>query len=274
MLHLVFNQADVKLLQEAMSSDSSMEGEVILIRDDFSLGPIANIYTEDGINSRKDWWKEVYTAGDPKHNEMFDDDNEKMLSLKKTLLQNEEEQVWIWAAQNNHDVSGYYWTLYFLKEFQGRIFILYLNNLPFINEKGGIFYPNRLDEIPAREFLKAKKLARLITLSEFEVDPDEWMNLCNEDKGVRLLEGGKKIVQADYEFYDTELRRFVMPDWQKVPRIIHNFLNKAKNTTGEAYLIWRLKKLLASEKFDAQGNQDKIKDLELKTKSATPAVNA
>ena len=61
--------------------------------------------------------------------------------LIEKLADNPEETAWIWAAQNQHDVSGYYWLMSQLKEFQGRIFILYLHNLPFINEKGHLFYP-------------------------------------------------------------------------------------------------------------------------------------
>jgi len=43
--------------------------------------------------------------------------------------------------KNKHDVCGYYWLMSQLKDLQGRIYILYLNNLPFINDKGQIFYP-------------------------------------------------------------------------------------------------------------------------------------
>jgi hypothetical protein len=66
-----------------------------------------------------------------------------------------------------------------LKEYQEPIDVLYLNNLPFINDKGNIFYPTSLSEIQPKEFFKAKKLARPITLSEFEVDPDEWKKTMN-----------------------------------------------------------------------------------------------
>ena len=45
--------------------------------------------------------------------------------------------------------------------------------------KGQFFYPNNLFEIQPKEFLKAKKLARPISLSEFETDPDEWKKLCS-----------------------------------------------------------------------------------------------
>ena len=140
-----------------------------------------------------------------------------------------------------------------MKPFQGRVCILYLNNLPFINEKGGVFYPDWLHEIPAKEFLKAKKLAREITLSEFEVDPDEWTRLCMENRGIRLLEGGKKLVQDNYDFYDEELKKLVTGDWQKASKIIHQHLTKAKHTTGDAYLLWRLKVMIAQELFDVQG---------------------
>jgi hypothetical protein len=272
MIHIVFNEADGIVLQEAMALDENFTGEILLIRDDLAVGPIADIYSEAGREARKEWWKEVMAAGDPKQTALWEDDHEKMIQLTENLRNDPDQVVWIWAAQNKHDVCGYFWTLYFLKEFRGRVHILYLNNLPFINEKGNIFYPNWLFEIPAKEFLKARKLAREITASEFEVDPDEWTKLCNENKGVRLLEGGKKITQADYDFYDSELRRYVMPDWQKANRVIHNFQHKAKHSTGDSFLMWRLKQMIANGKFDTQGNLEKIKDLELKTKSATPVT--
>jgi hypothetical protein len=188
-------------------------------------------------------------------------------SLIATLENDPKEILWIWAAQNKHDVSGYYWLISQLKEFQGRVFILYLNNLPFINTKGNIFYPVNLFDIPAKEFLKAKKLARPVTPAEFEVDSDEWARLCNEDKGVRILEGGKKLQQTGYDFFDAELKGFVTADWQKANRVIHQFLSKSKNPTGDAYLLWRLKQMVQAGEAEAQGELKRMKDFELRQKS-------
>jgi hypothetical protein len=145
-----------------------------------------------------------------------------------------------------------------------------LNNLPFINEKGNIFYPTHLFQIQPKEFVKAKKLARPITLSEFEIDPDEWQKLCEEEKGVRLLEGGKKLAQAGYDYYDSELLKFVTNDWQKMHRFFSNFYNKAKETTGDAYLIWRLKNLAEEGRVELQGDFKSMKDLEVKLRSINP----
>jgi hypothetical protein len=274
MIHIVFNEADVAVLQKAIELDESLTGEVIQVKDDYAVGPIKDMYTTEGIEMRKEWWRQVVAGGD--YDGLVDkgkiDDNKTVEELVARLESDEKEIVWIWAAQNKHDVSGYYWLMSQLKNLQGRIYILYLNNLPFINEKGLIFYPEWLSVIPPKEFLKAKKLARLITLSEFEVDPDEWTRLQNEEKGVRVLEGGKKLSQQDYDFYDADLKKFITSDWQKASRIIHNFLNKNKQTTGDAYLLWRLKGLLADGAYDVQGELKGMKDFEVKGKSAQTAI--
>ena len=271
MIHIVFNEPDIKVLQQAIEMDEGLQGEVIQIKDDYAVGPLNNIYLAEGIEERKQWWREVLAGGDGdgKADTGEVDDYITAAELTGTMRRDENEIIWIWAAQNKHDVSGYYWLLNYMKEFQGRVFILYLNNLPFINEKGNIFYPNWISEIPAKEFLKAKKLAREITLSEFEVDPDEWTKICNENGGVRLLEGGKKLKSEDYDFYDPELKKQVTGDWQKASKIIHHFLSKAKHTTGDMYLLWRLKTMIANEMFDVQGKLGNMKDFEVKTPSAS-----
>lgn len=269
MIHIVFQEADIQALEKSFELDETLRGQIIQIKDDFAVGPLADIFTSEGMEARKQWWREVLAGGD--YDGLVDTgrvDDQKTVKDLVAVLENEpDERVWIWAAQNKHDVSGYYWLVSQLKNFHGRIYILYLNNLPFINEKGHIFYPVNLFQIAPREFIKARKLARLITLSEFETDPDEWKKLCDENKDVRLLEGGKKLVQYDHEFYDEELSKFISADWIKVNKLINNYLSKTAHATGDAYLLWRLKTMIASGKLDAQGEIKNMKDFEIKAKA-------
>lgn len=267
MIHIVFGEADAGVLQKAIDLDESLQGSILLVRDDLAVGPLKDIFTQEGIEARRQWWREVLTGSEVEDQV---DDPKLVEDLKKHLEQDPSEIVWIWAAQNKHDVSGYYWLMSQLSGFQGRIYILYLNNLPFFNDKGNIFYPDWLESIPPKEFLKAKKLARLITLSEFEVDPDEWRKLCEQDKYIRLLEGGKKLVQQDVDFYDEELKKYITADWQKASRIIHQFLSKSKHKTGDMFLLWRLKMMLADEGLEVQGSIKTMKDFEVKRKSEQP----
>lgn len=266
MIHIVFQEADIAVLQEAIRLDESLHGDIILIKDDYAVGPLNDIYAEEGIIARREWWKQVLAGGDRdgSTDDGSVDDVKTVNELVERLNNEPDEMVWIWAAQNKHDVSGYYWLMSQLAPHQGRILLLYLNNLPFFNEKGNIFYPQNLFEIPAKEFLKAKKLARLITLSEFEVDPDEWKKLCEQEKFVRLLEGGKKLVQHDVDYYDDELKKYITGEWTKASRIISQFLSKSKEVTGDMFLLWRLKQLIQAGGYESQGNLRGLKDFEVR----------
>ncbi len=267
MIYIVFQQADVDVLKKSFPLNEDLCGDIIEIKDDYAVGPLQNIFTPEGIEARKDWWRTVLKGSDienkPDSGEVDDDAT---LNKLKERLRDNDEAVWIWVAPNNHDISGYYWLISQLTDFQSRIFILHLHNLPFINEKGHIFYPVNIYDIPAKEFIKAKKLARPVTPAEFEIDSDEWNKLSAENKGVRILEGGKKLIQHNYDFYDNELYKYITPDWQKANKLLHTFFGKNKLITGDAYLLWRLKQMIANEKIDAQGEVKTAKDFEVKLK--------
>lgn len=280
MIHVVFQPNDIDVLKKAFELDAFLQGELVGIADDLSVGPVKDIFTQEGLEVRAAWWRGILSGSDYDglaEKDRVGDDHATVTALIEKLRNEPEEKVWIWAAQNKRDVSGYYWLMSQLKDFQGRIFILYLNNLPFINEKGHIFYPVNLFDIPPREFLKARKLARPVTLSEFETDPDEWIKLCNEGKGVRILEGGKKLMQYDYDFFDGELKKFITGDWIKAGKLIHQFQTKGKQITGEGYTLWRIRQLIAAGELDVQGETKWIKDLEIKGRSmqtiAAPAAD-
>ena len=187
MIHIVFNTADMPVLQAAIDLDESLSGTIIEIKDDYAVGPLWNIYETEGYQQRRDWWKSLLQFSPWEEQLDIVDDKLTVHHLIDTLQNNEGEEAWVWMGQNAHDVCGYYWLMSQLKDLQGKLQVLYLNNLPFLNEKGQLFYPTHLSQIPPTEFLKAKKLARPITLSEFEVDPDEWKKLSDENAMVRIL---------------------------------------------------------------------------------------
>ena len=253
MIHIVFEQANVDALNKAIELDESLQGTVIEIKDDYAVGPIAEIFETEGYQARRDWWKTLLEFSPYQDQMNLVDDKLTVHQLLRTLEENTDEEVWIWMAQNAHDVCGYYWLMTQLKELQGRIQVLYLNNLPFINEKGQIFYPTHLAEIQPKEFLKAKKLARPITPSEFEVDPDEWKKLCIENDGVRFLEGGKKIVGKDVNFYDAEILSNITTETQKLPRVLNNTLNRMKIKTGDVFIVWRISEMAVDLKVELTG---------------------
>ncbi len=257
MIHIVFQESDINVLQKAIELDEKLTGEIILIKDDFAVGPIINIYETEGYQQRRDWWKMLLEYSPYAEQIDIVDDKMTVHKLKESLDADDSQHAWIWMGQNQHDVCGYYWLMSQLKDYQGRIFVLYLNNLPFINEKGGLFYPTVLHEILPKEFLKAKKLARPITLSEFEVDPDEWKKLCSENGIARILEGGKKLVSKEVTYYDKDILGVITSEPQKLHKILSNLFSKIKVKTGDVFLVWRIREMVNAGTLEAEGDWTK-----------------
>jgi hypothetical protein len=264
MIHIVFEQANVEALSKAFDLDETLRGEIVEIKDDYAVGPIADIYETEGYQVRRDWWKGLLEFSPYKDQLDIVDDKLTVHNLIKALetpfdeeQSDKTEQLWIWMGQNQHDVCGYYWLMSQLKDYQGKVQVLYLNNLPFINEKGQIFYPQHLFEIQPKEFLKARKLAREITLSEFEVDPDEWKKLCSENAMVRILEGGKKLASKEETYYDKEILSAITNDAQKMAKVLNTILGKMKVQTGDVFLVWRMTELMKQMKIEIVGDWNK-----------------
>ena len=257
MIHLVFNTADMASIEAAIALDETLAGKVIEIKDDYAVGPLLDIYETEGYQARRDWWKNILEHSPYEEQLAIVDDKLTVHELIQSLEENLEEEVWFWMGQNAHDVCGYYWLMSQLKPYQGRLQVLYLNNLPFLNDKGQLFYPSYLNEIQPKEFLKAKKLARPITLSEFEIDPDEWKKLCQENEGVRFLEGGKKLVSMSASFYDKDIFSLLTKNAQKLPSALAHIITKMKVKTGDAFIVSRLKAMQEIGKVVLAGNWQK-----------------
>ena len=274
MIHIVFNTADIAALEQAIELDESLSGKIIEIKDDYAVGSLLDIYETEGYQARRDWWKDVLTHSP--YEDQLDMVNDKLTvhQLLNSLNHDENEMIWLWMGQNAHDVSGYYWLMSQFKDYQSRIHVLYLNNLPFLNEKGQLFYPTHLSQIEPKEFLKAKKLARPITLSEFELDPDEWKKLCQENEGVRFLEGGKKLVSMHIGCYDKEILSLLTKNAQKLPSALSNIMAKLKVKLGDAFIVFRLKALEEAGKLVIAGDWSKgWKDMVIQMPGGSAVIN-
>jgi Domain of unknown function (DUF1835)/Protein of unknown function len=255
MFHILFDTRGAELISEAMDADEALDGETILIKDDFSIGPIKDLYSEQGRTNRKTWLGTfAHDEKDMLAKQQEEDSDDVVLGKIIHRMEEEEfDQIWIWIAPNARDISGYYWLISQLKKFEGRVYVIQLNNLPFIGEKGNVFYPLYLAEIPSREFIKAKRLARQVTTSEFETDPDEWDRLAAENKNLRLLEGAKKLTQKEDDYLDRNILYSLQPSFQKIPRATHQFLLKSPEKVSESFIFWRLRELINSGVVEQQG---------------------
>lgn len=265
-LHIVFGQSSATNLKAAFELDPQLEGEILCFEDDLAIGPLFILDTPDGRLARREWWNMMQDIPQPvlAEGETATPPEDPVRSLKARLREEEELEVWIWAGQNASDVCGYYWLISQLDRFSGRIHLIYLNNLPFLNEKNAVFYPTHLHQIMPKEFLKAKKLAREVSLAEFELDGDEWRRLMNESAGIRILEGGKKIRGEAVPYFDKELLAQMSTTYQKAHKVINQTTGKFKYPVPDQFLAWRLKELIKAEMIESRGELKTSRDFEVK----------
>lgn len=252
MFHILFESRATAALTTAMDLEQSLEGEIVLLTDDLSLGPVASLDTPEGRRSRAAWLA-VATGADLSAVPVSETDAAALQQVIDRMGEEEFDQIWIWVAPNARDLTGYFSLMPRLKIFSGRVFVVSLNNLPFINEKGAVFYPSSLADIPAREFVKARKLTRAVSAAEFETDPDEWTAMAAGNRHVRIWEGHRKLKQEDEDYYDERIKKSITGDWQKTGRILHHLLSKSERMPVEAFIHWRLMEMQRAGVLEKQG---------------------
>jgi Domain of unknown function (DUF1835)/Protein of unknown function len=262
-IHILFDETGAANLQTAFEIDPTLKDEVVVMEDDWSVGPLSDIQEGEMSITREEWLQHFHPETEMETN-VYKKDNEKLQNLAEQLNEDDNIHLWIWAAQNAQDVCGYYWLLDKVKNYQGRLQLIYLNNLPFLDQKGQLFFPVTLAEIPPKEFPKAKRLAREITPAEIETDTDEFLRLKEIPSLIRTLEGAKKVKPLPDNYYDDNLVNNCTSEWQKAGKILHHLIHKSKGNISEAYLLWRLKELVKDGKLVYQGELKTKKDFEVR----------
>lgn len=261
LIHITFDKTGAENLKQSFALDDIITGEIVTFDDDLAFGTLKDLVTEKTF-SRQGWWNKIKTPDEylPIHH-----DHELLTDLCQRMREDENNEIWIWAAQNVKDVCGYYSLLKPLSDFLGRVYLIYLNNLPFMNDKGGIFYPTQLSEILPKEFLKARKLAREITAAEIEVDGEEWDRLKEGNASVRILEGAKKISNRPDDYFDKDLINRCRLDYIKAWRLVNQIIQKNKDHINEDFLYWRLLELMNNGTLETKEAFKNLRDSEVKT---------
>lgn len=252
--HLVVGDMAAPPLLEAISMEEDMQGDVIVMKDILHVGPIKKADGQSFSQLRTDFWKEV--VNDEKQ-ETEVNDLEKLLEITTKLNNNADDVVWLWMAPWAADVCLYYWMLEYMAKHLDRFYVLNLSGLPFLTEDRKVYYPTNISEILPKELVKARKLAREVTPAELEVDGEEWQNMVEENAGMRLLEGGKKLYAQSESYFDEKLMSFCSHQFQKGHRIISQAIKKLSVPTGDLYLAWRLRKMIEDETLLHMGNLEK-----------------
>lgn len=260
--HIVTGDIAAGPLNIALGTEPSMEGQVVVMKDVLSVGPLQKEEGQKFSELRSAFWQEVVIN---EKNPIVVDDLERLSEVSIALANDPDAKAWIWIAPWPADVCTYHWALKYLGQYMGRLFVINIAGLPFLDEQGKVFFPKSIGEIQPKELVKARKLARAVTPAELEVDGEEWRKLVKENGGIRIHEGGKRLTSKSEEHYDNQLISFCSHQYQKASKVVSQALARYNVPTGDLYLGWRLRKMVESGRLELQGDTTKaLKDFEVK----------
>ena len=92
---------------------------------------------------------------------------------------------------------------------------------------------------------------------------------------VRILEGGKKIVSKEADYYDGDILNAVNAEPQKLNKVLGTIFGKMKIKTGDVFLVWRIRELVSYGKLVAEGDWTKgWKEITIRLAGSPVEVNA
>lgn len=200
--HIVTGDLAAMPLKEAIATEPGMQGEVVVIKDVLSVGPLQKEEGQKFSELRSAFWQQVLIN---EKNPVVTDDMERLLQLCNEISKNEDAKIWLWMAPLPADLCTYHWTLKYLGNYLSRFYVVNIAGLPFLDESGKMFFPKSIADILPKELIKARRLARLVTPGELETDGEEWRKSVAENAGIRTLEGGKRLVSRSEDYYDNQL---------------------------------------------------------------------
>ncbi len=236
MIHIIVGDNAAENLRAAFDLDENLRGEILILKDTLGIGPInTDDKGHDGV--RTTFWRTML-------GEDFDAvmDAHHIKKTKETAAE-QEEPICLWMAPCVSDVCAYFHLLTFFKNSPGMFHIINIDSLPFLNEKGGVFYPKNFSEVLPKEFIKTKRLLKAVSPADYETEGDTWEQLQNTNAMVRVHKGGKEIVTADETFYDTAIFNAVTKEPQRGSKIIRHALQHIDQAVSDLFLYSRLKQM-------------------------------
>lgn len=259
MIHILIGHEAAAKLEMAFQEDENLVGEILVLKDTLGIGPIGIPGENTFSEGRTQFWKTLQPGAEIE----VEDEMNLLAVIEKAKA--EEEPLCLWLAPCVSDFCAYYWLLPYFKPHPGMLHTINIVGLPFLNEKGQIFYPKNFSEIPPREFVKTKRLLKEVSASEYEVDGDEWDRFTQEKSWVRIYEGGRKIVSKKEDYYDSLILNATSGTATKASKILNEAQKKCSQTLSHLYLEWRIRELIQSGVLISIGDSSKpLKEFEVK----------
>src|SRR4051794_26614073 len=115
--HIVVGDEAARPLTEAISTEPSMAGDVVVMKDILHIGPLQRKEGQSFSAMRRAWWQTVAPEAKPP---IEVTDLERLLEVSNELYKDNNAVAWCWMAPAPADVCAYHWMLPYLGKHMGR----------------------------------------------------------------------------------------------------------------------------------------------------------
>ncbi|MCT8136684.1 DUF1835 domain-containing protein [Anaerobacillus sp. CMMVII] len=274
MIHILFGKSPsggLKYALEHLGSDG--EDTIISFDDMFSIGPIWKLHDGEGEVRRFDWLKNSKTNDNYQEykSEFQETSNQIKLIPDGTL-------VTIWTADNAHEQTGLRYVLRLLKDKDVELIIINTTDAhnEFFqkkNSKQTILHTGEVSPEKLHVLYKQMKQASPLSQQEREDLEEEWLALSESKENLRIWRNGRIVSVSESHFDELIIYRAKkLRSKQKVNeytnsvRLIGEVFGHLDQYVGDAFLEYRLRKLIEAGIFDVEGSLKSMRYYSVKLK--------
>ncbi|MCX7285415.1 MAG: DUF3658 domain-containing protein [Novosphingobium sp.] len=230
MIHVTFSSSGAASLRQALGV-RDRRVKVVDITDNLAWGPIAR----SDFGNRESWLDQ---------NLPLDGKWDWIASGAKAFLtkleRSNEHVVWL-APHNATDLCGLHW---YLDQFGGdrASFILVEHGFPGTWEDQA---PQSIGVLGPQQFQYLLEKAPRTAWDEVRFPQERWLQLCDEDTNLRIIQQGIAVSVKD-DHFDHLILQQCYANWQKLYKVIGEGMIaiwESQHSTESCFVTWRLRDL-------------------------------
>jgi len=276
-VHIVFGDSPAGSLKAAIrKTPYEKSEEIIVLPHILSVGPIESLHTEKGIENRFQWFKEHYRD---EFNDLEEYKQGMLKAIEKIKGIASYQQIIIWTCENAAEQIGLRIVLYLIQNKLNDVFELNtfkafheLYTYPMLEEEQ---YPRTSGELAPEQLLQFYEQFELRPMNRAKRHAllDEGNNLLLSESLLRTWENDElwhSDVERDDDFIihcaKTLHKERGQHDYMKAARLIGEVIGHMQQYTGDQWIEYRLRDLIAKEIFAYRGDLNAMRLYEVKLK--------
>jgi Protein of unknown function/Domain of unknown function (DUF1835) len=273
-VHISFGESAYGSLKKSLQESIKHQNEqIICIYEDFSIGPIYKIESNEGIKERKQWLNDLLIKTGPASDESYLDWIETTLKNNVHIVEEipNDSKVIIWHGNNASDAIGLRFVAFSLQnkriQFEEVNVTEYGQHIAYkvvdAQNKEIPYVIKSLGEMPTKFILDALQTKRSLSHAEKEGLINEWEKWSRTKDVLRILLHGK-VVAVSEDYYDEFILENTSNEYQRVARVVGEVMGKHEQCIGDTYLTFRVHQMIRQGKLKYRGDSQFIGKREIR----------